>query len=87
MLPIRLSRVKRSSFMRLDWARRSSRKPAASRRWHRPARVLWAGLSPALVGVQQVNIQIPSGVPSSTTVALQFMMFGEMGAPYALAVR
>jgi len=49
------------------------------------AKVLWAGLAPALVGLQQVNIQMPDGVPSGTA-GLQLIMLGEMGAPYSVAI-
>ncbi|HEX6897961.1 MAG TPA: hypothetical protein VF146_21920, partial [Bryobacteraceae bacterium] len=51
-----------------------------------PAPVLWAGLSPALVGMQQVNIEIPADATSGTAT-LQLMMNGETGAPYALVVQ
>lgn len=51
-----------------------------------PAAVLWAGLAPGFVGMQQVNIEMPTATPSGM-VALQFMMNGEIGKPYAITVR
>ena len=52
-----------------------------------PVAVAWAGLSPSFVGLQQVDIEIPNAVPSSDTVELRLMMFGEMGPPFPIAVR
>jgi uncharacterized protein (TIGR03437 family) len=51
------------------------------------ARVLWAGLCPGFVGLQQVNLGIPSDAPSGTAVELRLMVNGEVGAAYALPIR
>ena len=50
------------------------------------APVLWAGLSPGLIGMQQVNVEIPAAAPPGTAT-LQLMVNGEMGSPYALSLR
>ena len=51
-----------------------------------PAQVLWAGLAPALIGLQQIIIEMPGGLTSGTA-PLQLMMFGEMSTQYAVALR
>jgi uncharacterized protein (TIGR03437 family) len=49
------------------------------------ANVVWSGLTPGFVGLQQVNLRVPAGV-SSGMVALQFTINGEMGPPFAILV-
>jgi uncharacterized protein (TIGR03437 family) len=51
-----------------------------------PAKVLWAGLTPGFVGLQQVNLRVPAGTPSGT-VALQLVINGEMGPSFAMIVK
>jgi uncharacterized protein (TIGR03437 family) len=51
------------------------------------AHVLWAGLSPGFVGLQQVNLEIPTDAASGSAVELRLMVNGEVGGAYALAIR
>ena len=51
-----------------------------------PVRVLWAGLTPGFVGLQQVNIELPAMV-SPGNAALQLTMYDNLGPPYELPLR
>jgi uncharacterized protein (TIGR03437 family) len=40
------------------------------------ATVVFAGLSPQFVGVNQINVAIPAGTPTGNTVSLQLQVGG-----------
>ena len=43
---------------------------------NKPAQVVFAGLSPQFVGVNQINVAIPAGTPTGSAVSLQLQMGG-----------
>lgn len=51
------------------------------------APVLFAGLTPGLVGLYQVNAQVPAGTPTGDTVPLILAVAGQTGPSSALPVR
>ena len=51
------------------------------------AGVRWAGFTPGLVGLQQVLIDVPSGLKEPGTYSLDLTVYEEAGVPYALPVR
>jgi uncharacterized protein (TIGR03437 family) len=52
-----------------------------------PAPVSFAGLTPGLVGLYQVNAQVPAGTPTGDTVPLILSVAGQTSPPSALPVR
>jgi uncharacterized protein (TIGR03437 family) len=53
----------------------------------RAATVLWAGLTPGFTGLEQVNLLLPADLPAPGSAAVELMVFGEAGCPYAIPVQ
>jgi uncharacterized protein (TIGR03437 family) len=47
----------------------------------KPATVVFAGLSPQFVGVNQINVAIPAGTPTGNAVSLQISQGGVVTSP------
>lgn len=52
-----------------------------------PATVLWAGMAPGYVGLQQVNLRIPQELASGQKVKLLLFTDQEAGDPYVFVLR
>jgi uncharacterized protein (TIGR03437 family) len=50
------------------------------------ARVLFAGPAPGLLGVDQVNVEVPSGAPGGGSVGLEIRAGGQLANPVTIAI-
>lgn len=49
----------------------------------KPARILWMGVAPGLIGIEQFNIEIPSGIPPGD-VPVVITLDSEPGTPFLM---
>src|SRR5262249_43951077 len=53
----------------------------------RPALVFFAGLTPGLAGLYQVNAFVPDGLPDNDNTSLVLMVLGQTSGTVTLAIR
>jgi uncharacterized protein (TIGR03437 family) len=51
------------------------------------AQVMFAGLAPGYVGLYQVNVTVPAGIPASSAVPLVLTVAGANSAPVTVALQ